>query len=123
MAHLRALCVRLCSWGAGEELWLNGSFLTEKIDPKDTDVVLVIEEHFQDHATPEQLELLKWWDDSNEPRELFRCDNFSLPKIPVGDSDHQVYLRYEAYWKGLFGTSRDGEPKGIGRILLPDGCV
>lgn len=114
----------MCRWGVGEELWVDGSFLTEKIDPKDVDLVLVLPEGFDQRATDEQLAVWDWWDDpENEPGKLFQCDTFSLPKIPIGDIEFPHFVRQEVHWKRFFGTSREGQSKGIGRILLPGGCI
>jgi hypothetical protein len=124
MTGLWTLSACLIRWGVGEELWVDGSFLTEKIDPKDADLVLVLAENFENVATDEQLGVWDWWDDAaDEPKLMFRCHTFSVPKIPIGDPDHQVYLDQEAHWRKFFGTSREGQAKGIVRILLPDGCV
>jgi hypothetical protein len=124
MRCLWVLAACLCRWGVGEELWIDASFLTEKIDPKDADVVLVLPEDFENTATEEQLGIWDWWDDThNDPKSLFKCDTFSLPRIPVGDPDYPLYLAQEVRWKKFFGTSRQGVSKGMGRIILPDGCV
>ncbi len=123
MKYIWTLAACLCRWGVGEELWIDGSFLTEKIDPKDADLVLVLHETFDVKASEAQLAIWDWWDDSPEPKALFRCDTFTVPKIPLGDPAYPFYLRQELHWKKFFGTSRDGSAKGISRILLPDGCV
>lgn len=116
------LCACLCKWGVGEEVWVDGSLLTEKIDPKDADLVLILSEDFQNTATEEQLAIWEWWDEL-EPKAHFHCDTFTVPRIRMGDPDYPFYLQQELRWKKFFGTSRDGEFKGISRILLPDGCV
>lgn len=120
---LWSLCACLCRWGVGEELWVDGSLLTEKIDPEDIDLVLVIPENFEGQASDAQFGIWDWWDDRPaEIKGFFRCDTFSVAKIPMGDPNYPHYLFEETKWKKFFGTSRDGEAKGIGRILLPGGC-
>jgi Family of unknown function (DUF6932) len=124
MTSLWTLVGCLSRWDMGEELWIDGSFLTEKIDPKDADLVLILPENFESTASDEQWAILDWWDNGgNEPGIFFRCDTFSISKLPIGDPGYPFYLRAELYWKKFFGTSREGTPKGMGRILLPDGCV
>lgn len=102
---------------------MDGSLLTEKIDPRDADLVLVIAENFERHATEEQMGIWDWWDDSSEPKDIFRCHVFTVAKIPASDPYYSVYISQEARWRKWFGTSRQGRPKGIARILLPDGCA
>jgi hypothetical protein len=122
MKSLWTLAACLAQRNVGKELWIDGSFLTEKIDPKDADLILVLPEDFDNAASAEQLGICNWWD-GPEPKRMFRCDTYSLPRIPLGDPAYLLYLRQELYWKKTFGTSRDGDAKGIGRILLPDGCI
>jgi hypothetical protein len=125
MRNIWNICACLSRWGVGEELWIDGSFLTEKIDPNDADLVLVIQENFGETATAEQLAIWNWWDDPDEadPMNLFRCHTFTVPKIGPGEPGHALYVQSDKSWRKWFGTSRDGDPKGIGRILFPGGCV
>jgi uncharacterized protein DUF6932 len=123
MKDLWTMCGCLRRWGVGEELWIDGSFLTEEIDPKDVDLVLVLPERFEDTATDEQLGVWDWWDDGHEAGELLKCDTFILAKLPIADPEFAEFARQEAGWKKWFGTNRQGRAKGIGRILLPDGCI
>jgi hypothetical protein len=122
MKSLWTLAACITQQGVGNELWVDGSFLTEKIDPQDVDLILVLPENFESNASAEQLGVWNWWDTS-EPKGMFQCDTYSLPRLPLSDPDYLLYLRLELYWKKWFGTSRQGRGKGIGRILLPDGCV
>jgi hypothetical protein len=108
--------------GVGEEIWVDGSFITEKIDPDDVDVTLVLQENFENTASPTQLAIWDWWED-NEPKTIFGCHSFSFGKIAVTEPDHHLYLSEHAAWAKFFGRSRAGATKGIVRILLPDGCV
>ena len=87
------------------ELWIDGSFLTEKIDPNDTDAVLVLSEKFESRASEEQFGIWDWWDEEDEPKDLFKCHTFSVVKVPPGHPDYANYLSDERYWKNFFGTS------------------
>lgn len=86
------LCACLSRWGVGEEVWIDGSFLTEKINPKDADLVLVLAENFENAATDEQLAIWDWWDEL-EPKTLFHCDTFTVPKIGIGEPDYPFFLQ------------------------------
>jgi hypothetical protein len=62
------------------ELWVDGSFLTHKIDPDDVDLVLAMDAAFVDSASPEQREVMTWFaDHPPKLRRWLRCHNFSLP--------------------------------------------
>lgn len=121
MGRLWVLCACLCRWGVGEELWIDGSFLTEKIDPEDIDLVMILPERFEEQAAENQLGVWDWLDE-DEPEELFGCHVFIVPRVPQGEPEHKFAVREAEHWKRFFGRSRQGQAKGIVRILLPEGC-
>ena len=42
------------------EIWVDGSFLTKKIDPFDSDILVAIQGQFYDSATlPQQIEVIR----------------------------------------------------------------
>ena len=51
---------RLAQAGIVGELWINGSFLTEKVDPEDVDASLRISSALWDNASEEQRAVLEW---------------------------------------------------------------
>jgi hypothetical protein len=42
------------------EVWIDGGFVTEQIDPKDVDFVLRVESAFYENCTGEQRALMDW---------------------------------------------------------------
>src|SRR4051794_12451076 len=54
----------LVAAGVACDLWLDGSFLTEKIDPKDVDVVVRCSHAIYDAGTPAQRQALDWVNDN-----------------------------------------------------------
>jgi hypothetical protein len=125
MRNLWTIAGCLCRWGISGELWIDGSFLTEKIDPPDVDFVVVVEETFFASATPEQESIMNWLcEDDTQPAKLaFTCDSYSLYRLPSTDPSYVSYAVLDAYWKKQFGTSRDGESKGMALIAVPGGCL
>ena len=123
MRNLWTLCGCLISWGIEGELWVDGSFLTEKIDPPDTDVVLLLPEGVVQSATPDQIAILDWWSSQEQkPKQLFQCDSYLFFRYPIGHPMRQHYENRDAYWRHWYGTSRAGVKKGIPRVQLPGGC-
>lgn len=56
-------------------VWVDGSFLSQRIDPLDVDIVALINAAFAE--TPAQTALLEWLTSrENEPRRLYRCDTY-----------------------------------------------
>ncbi|SPF43697.1 conserved hypothetical protein [Candidatus Sulfopaludibacter sp. SbA4] len=76
MTGLRTVVTRIVQCGITEgEIWINGSFLTEKIDPKDVDLILMYAARFYDSGTEAQTALIDWLNSKqNEPKALFHCD-------------------------------------------------
>jgi hypothetical protein len=57
---LEIIVKRLVFAGVIGEIWVDGSFVTEKIDPSDVDILLMVDGKFFDNASPEQQEIMKW---------------------------------------------------------------
>jgi hypothetical protein len=125
MQNLWTVAALLCHWKIHGELWIDGSFLTEKIDPPDVDLVVVVEETYFATATPEQEKIMEWLceDNSQPAKAAFNCDSYALYKVPLTDPAYPDYIRTDGYWRGQFGTSREGESKGMALIQVPSGCL
>jgi hypothetical protein len=99
------------------ELWVNGSFLTQKIDPNDVDIILLIQGIFYDNAKAEQKACIEWVNDNLE--ETHHCDSYvhvewpeSHPRFWFGE-----YMR--TWWFRQWGFARDGVTmKGIAVVSL-----
>lgn len=101
-------------------LWLDGSFLTEKIDPDDVDIVLALKSDFVYGCTANQAAVLQWFVDEDLKPE-FRCHSFLFIEFPQG---HEFYVHGETErgkWLDWFGHSRKPArvPKGIVSVALP----
>jgi len=57
---LRIVVTRVASVGIIGEIWVDGSFVTQKIDPTDVDILLMVNGAFFDSANSEQQEAMKW---------------------------------------------------------------
>ena len=101
------------------DLWLDGSFLTEKINPKDIDVVLKIDGALYNSGTPEQRQAVDWVI-ANQKLTL-KCDSYALFEYPPGDPLHDEGRWWYAYWLKQWGFSREDDPKGIVVLSLSAG--
>ena len=111
MDGLVTLHDKLVSVGIAGELWVDGSFLTEKIDPNDVDVVVKCAGEFYDSGTHEQRDAL-WWVIDNQKATL-RCDSYAPFEYPSGHPLHEDGQWWKAYWHTKWGFTRDEDPKGI----------
>lgn len=116
---LRYFVERLVGDGVVGDLWLDGSFLTEKINPKDVDVVLRIDEKVYNSGTPEQRGAVDWVI-ANQKLTL-KCDSYALIEYPEGHVLHDEGRWWYSYWHRQWGFSREEDPKGIVVVSLkPD---
>lgn len=104
-------------YGLRGELWLDGSFLTEKIDPKDVDYLLCVPSDIYDRDTTART-TVDWA--SHEDR-LFShyCDGYKWVEYLPGHPLFNRAVRDRTDWINWYGHSRAGVPKGIVVVSLP----
>jgi len=99
------------------DLWVNGSFVTEKINPNDVDVVLFVEGAFWENATPQQQQIIDWL--NNDLKDSHHCDSYTSIKWPESSPQYSYGEYWRAYWIKQWGFGRDDRPlKGIGVVSL-----
>jgi len=120
MRNFRTVLQRILQAGIGGEIWINGSFMTEKIDPADIDFFVNIPSHYYDSGTDEQVAVIDWLiSRENEPKRMFLCDTDVCFIYPATSPDRYVSDQILGQWRRLFGFSaKTGEPKGIAIISL-----
>lgn len=96
------------------EIWIDGSFATEKVDPRDIDVVLFISstDQFKLEKSPKKqlLERLTNQGLTKEQRKKCLCDSY------LGFLEDELDHRE---WERIYGRLRDGVTlKGIFRIVI-----
>ncbi len=91
------------------EIWINGSFVTNKEEPNDIDIVFFFDP-VKANSLPDDKKILLE-EVANNPFSKYRynCDVYFIP------NDNQV-LR--SYWRGWFGYTRSETPKGFARITV-----
>lgn len=119
MLGVEALVADLKQHAIEGELWVDGSFLTQKVDAQDADVLLRVPLDFVDvRSTPVQKQVLSWVD--SNLKQSHHCDSYvTVCDAPVGHPLHAHCTWYDAYWLRQFGFSRQSQPKGIAVIQLP----
>ena len=115
MDGLREVVATMTGTGISCALWINGSFLTEKIDPADVDLVALIPAHFWDAGTDQQRALIDWLTSREAlPKKLHRCDTHAEPIYPEDSPFHHMVADALAYWRNIYGRSVEkGEPTGL----------
>lgn len=108
LRKLQSLIDLLRQLGLTGEAWLDGSFLTDKTNPKDTDLVIFVDPLLvlPDHAWAHIDALFS----SREAYARYDCDAYL---VNIND------FHKRAYWRGLFTFMRDEvTPKGIVKFRL-----
>lgn len=114
MENLEGLLALLQQNGMRGEVWVDGSFTTEKLNPDDVDLILVLDSEEFGRFTPEQRTFFQWFS-STSLYDRFRCDNYGMVR-DAARSENEWTL---AYWLRQFGWSRGNEMKGLAVIRLP----
>lgn len=103
----KVLLQRLTDLGIPFEVWIDGSFATEKPDPEDIDALFIFDQATGDSASSEvqrELAVIFGEDGRIETRLRYGCDVYLI----LANDD-----KSRSYWRGWFGFTRDEKPKGI----------
>lgn len=100
------------------EVWIDGSFMTEKLNPEDSDVAVQVVGEAYNAAMPAQQAVVRWASSTNLVP-THKCDCYPFTVYAEG---HDLYQRgqwHRAYWLAKFGFDRQEQPKGLAVIKLP----
>ncbi|MCG3773877.1 MAG: hypothetical protein JW395_0693 [Nitrospira sp.] len=117
MAGLDHVIARLSAERIPGELWVDGGFLTQSINPNDVDIVLRIAADIYDNGTLSQQAAIDWL--NSDLKTQFHCDSYYFMEWPQG---HRLYWYGEmdyAYWMRQWGMDRAENLKGIAVVRLP----
>ena len=99
-------------------IWLDGSFLTQKVDPNDIDLVVFY--YPEDIPDEQQANQLK--DMINVVSRSYDCDAYLCLSFEqweperVAQIPNQNVTIMQTYWQGQFGFDRSRQPKGMVHI-------
>ena len=94
--------------------WIDGSFLTDKLNPDDVDLVLVIEQSEFRKMTPRARKFFDWFK-STDLYPDYKCDNYHF--IQGGPVENEYTY---AYWLRQFGFNRPATAmKGLAVVNIP----
>ncbi|MEL6186371.1 MAG: hypothetical protein AAFU79_17235 [Myxococcota bacterium] len=109
IAGLRGFIAALRETGIEFELWIDGSFCTNKREPNDVDLVAIANGRDIAQLSPDRMEILTDLFEGGLARKRYDCDAYFASR----DCDELLFQ-----YRGLFAFSRDLEPKGIARLLV-----
>lgn len=118
MDGLETVIHRLNQSGLHLEAWIDGSFMTEKLNPKDSDVAVRVRGEEFDAAAPNQKTPIVWAGQTDLIPD-FLCDCYPFPEYPAGHALYDYGQWRRAYWLNKFGHDRAERPKGLAVIAMP----
>jgi hypothetical protein len=97
-----------------DEQWVDGSFVTDVLEPGDIDVVSILDGPAYD-LLPESVQLLAESLLSGKyTRNYWRCDSIPIFRYLDDDPRHQVEVDLRQTYAELFGSTKlDNQPKGF----------
>ena len=107
LERLLALLVEVGKVRIFTEAWIDGSFVTDKEEPNDVDIVLWYDT--VPSISPRELRIYRELHDGNLMMSRYRCDVY----LATNGND-----KLQRYWNNWFGYDRTGHPKGIVRVLF-----
>src|SRR5580704_9306607 len=107
MAGFKAVCERALTLRIKGDVWVDGSFLTKKIDPQDIDCIFVVNADFHDSGTPEQHEFLEWLiSNEDDPQKSFRCHTDVVLVYPSDSPLYPLTINTLRHWdQNVYGFS------------------
>jgi len=114
MNRLEALIHLMNHNGVVGQIWIDGSFLTQKLNPDDVDLLLILHPTDFTSMNAAQSNFFHWFL-SNNLYQSHRCDNYAVVfdrTAPEGEWNY-------AYWLRQFGFSRRNIMKGVVVMNVP----
>jgi hypothetical protein len=100
------------------EQYLDGSFVTNKNDPGDIDLVMLVDAAVVDALPNNEKQRLKELVAGPTTRAKYMCDAYYCPIYPDGHPLAEASRAQRKYWLGEFGYDRNDIPKGIVHVTL-----
>jgi hypothetical protein len=100
------------------EQFLDGSFVTNKNDPGDVDLVMLVDATVVDALPNDKKLKLKELVSGPVTKAKYMCDAYFCPVYPVGHPLSDASRAQRKYWLGEFGYDRNDIPKGIVHVKL-----
>lgn len=100
--------------------WIDGSYVTGKLEPGDIDVVTILDGPTTDTLPVTRLPLLKSLLDGPRTKASWDVDSYPLAVYPEDHPAHEIYLKMRGYWDWWLGRVRDRETqvKGYLEVVL-----
>lgn len=100
--------------------FVDGSFVTSKLNPGDVDLVCFMEQEEVDRLPREEQLKLEKLVSGPATKDEYCCDAYFAPVVPKTHPKFNECHRNRTYWLGEFGFDREDRPKGIAVLTIPE---
>jgi hypothetical protein len=87
------------------DIVVDGSFLTQEIDPDDIDFAVVVSPSFYESCSPEQLKYLEWIRDEFSIKATHLCDCYLCVEYPKDHPEYFGGIQNREFWVNLYAKS------------------
>ena len=101
------------------EQFLDGSFVSNKNDPSDIDLVMFIDALVVDALPPDKQQQLSILLSGPVTKATYLCDAYFCLVYPADHPMSEPARAKRKYWMGEFGYDRHDVPKGIVHVTFP----
>lgn len=95
--------------GISFEVWIDGSFVTNKEEPNDIDIAFFYDPNAANLLPADKKIIFQEVANNSISKYRYNCDVYFLP-------NDSIDLR--SYWRGWFGFTRTEKAKGFARIII-----
>jgi hypothetical protein len=89
------------------DIVVDGSFLTQEIDPDDIDFAVVVSPELYESCSLEQLKYLEWIRDDRSMQSTHLCDPYLCVEYQEEDPEYFDGIQNRAFWVNLYAESGD----------------
>ena len=101
--------------GGIAEFWVDGSYVTNKINPNDADIIVFVDYPQYIQIAPQYNYFRTAYNGILDI--YFWISQSEITKGLVSTNDFAKIVNQRNYWRGQFGFDREDNPKGIVRIF------
>lgn len=118
MDGLERLVGEVQAAGLQGEAWINGSFLTQKMNPVDADLVFMFDVTTIGEPTPGKSQMLQYLATAGHFKPTHMCDAYVVVYWPTGHPHHAKFVPLFDYWNHQWGFDRNKAPKGYAVVRV-----
>ncbi|WP_144302439.1 DUF6932 family protein [Oceanidesulfovibrio indonesiensis] len=111
-------CQVLKDVGVPCEQLLDGSYVTNKVDPNDLDIITIANKDDIDGLPSNVLDVLKFYFMREKTKNICHCHSFLFVTVPEDHHHYELLVKARNKMQDFFSLDRSGNAKGLVRRIL-----